>query len=72
MPRRYCNDCGKRIDLTPLLSNMKAPNGHTLQIYRCDNCSTKEKCDVVIAILRKKLPTKNFYRDIRTEIYKST
>ena len=70
MPRRYCPDCGKRIESRSLLSNMKAPNGHTLQIYRCLNCSQKEKCDVVIAILRKKMIGKEFHIDIRVGILK--
>ena len=49
---------------------MKAPNGHTLQIYRCLNCSQKENCDVVIAILRKKMTGKEFHIDIRVGVLK--
>ena len=70
--KRYCPDCGSRIEFQSILSTVRVPNEFRKFVYRCKHCSEEKKRDVLIAIIRKNVPEKTLYEDIDVIIIQST
>lgn len=62
--KRYCMDCGSRLEYDEVIKNHKVPNEFRKNIYHCPNCSEKKGKDVVMGVIRKKIPSDKFYESI--------
>lgn len=69
--KRYCPDCGSRLEYDEIIKGHKVPNEYRKNIYHCLNCSEKKGKDIVIAISRKKIDEQKFYNSIDIIIFES-
>lgn len=67
--RRYCPECGSRLEYDEIIKGHKVPNEFRKNIYHCPNCSEKRGKDVVIAISKKKLDSEKFYESIDVIVF---
>lgn len=69
--KKYCVDCGSRLEYDEIIKGHKVPNEFRKNIYHCSNCSAKKGHDVIIAISRKKIPESKFYESVDVEVFES-
>lgn len=69
--KKYCPECGKRLEYDEIIKNHKVPNEFRKNIYHCNNCSDIKGKDVVIGISKKKIEADKFYSSIDVIIFES-
>jgi len=67
--RRWCPDCGHRLEADEMLKHRKVPRQFVKNIYICNNCSEKQGVSVVMGIIRMAVPENKFWKTIEVMMF---
>lgn len=67
--KKYCIDCGSRLEFDEIIKNHKVPNEYRKNIYHCQNCSEIKGKDVVMGVTREKIPGNKFHESIDVKMF---
>lgn len=62
--KKYCHDCGSRLEYAEIIKGHRVPPKYKKNIYSCENCSEIKGHAVVMGVSRLSIPTSKFWEGI--------